>query len=107
MRRILVENARRKASVKHGGGRLQVELDASALAAPQPPDEILALDDALTKLATVDESAARLVHLHHFAGQTLDEAADLLEIPSRSADRLWTYAKAWLHRELLKSDDSK
>ena len=107
MRRILVENARRKRRIKHGGGRMRMDVDELALEAPQPPEDLLALDAALTKLQTVDALAAKLVHLRYFAGLTLDEAADALQIPSRSADRHWAYARAWLHREIQKSLISK
>lgn len=100
MRRILVENARHKAAQKHGGDRARVNLDDVQISAVEPRDDLLALDDALTKLASVDASAARLVEMRYFAGLTLAEAAQSLGVSNRTADRLWAYAKAWLHREI-------
>jgi RNA polymerase sigma factor (TIGR02999 family) len=100
MRRILVENARRKKAARHGGGREQVALDADAVAAPDPDDDLLALDEALTKFAAVDSQAAELVRLRYFAGLSIPQAAAVLGVAPRSADRMWAYARAWLHREL-------
>jgi RNA polymerase sigma factor (TIGR02999 family) len=100
MRRILVENARRKRTAKRGGGRARQELDVERLAAPEPREDLLALDEALTRLAAADPRAAELVQLRYFAGLTLPESARLLNISPRSADRLWAYARAWLHQEL-------
>ena len=100
MRRILVEAARRKATRKRGGGRGRVDLDAAAPAVPTDADDLLALDDALDRLAAADPAAAKLVHLRYFAGLTLADAAEALGIPPRSADRLWAYARAWLLRAL-------
>ncbi|HUG90079.1 MAG TPA: ECF-type sigma factor [Planctomycetaceae bacterium] len=100
MRRILVENARRKQAVKHGGALGRQPLDESALAAPDRPDELLALDEALERLAAADAEAAELVKLRYFSGLTGQEAADVLGVSPRSADRLWAWARAWLLREL-------
>jgi RNA polymerase sigma factor (TIGR02999 family) len=100
MRRILVENARRKQAAKHGGGRRRQELDADALAAPEPNLDLLALDAALDRLAEQDPLKARLVELRYFAGLTGDQAAAVLEISPSSADRQWVYTRAWLRREL-------
>lgn len=100
MRRILVDNARRKQRVKHGGDVNRIDIDELAIAAPNPQEDLLALDAALSKLKSVDEPAAELVQLRYFAGLTLVEAASVLKISPRSADRAWVYAKAWLHREL-------
>jgi RNA polymerase sigma factor (TIGR02999 family) len=100
MRRILVEKARHKAAQKHGGGRTRQNLDPLNVPAAEPREDLLALDQALTKLAQVDASAARLVELRYFAGLTLPDAALALGVSSRTADRLWAYAKAWLHREI-------
>jgi RNA polymerase sigma factor (TIGR02999 family) len=100
MRRILVDAARRKGREKHGGDFNRIDLDAAAPAAPDPRHDLIALDNALTKLAAEDPQAARLVELRHFAGLTIPEAADALDISPRTADRVWAFARAWLHREL-------
>jgi RNA polymerase sigma factor (TIGR02999 family) len=96
MRRILVENARRKKRLRHGGGRCRVELAADDVAAPETPEELLALDEALTRLAGEDPAAAQVVNLHFFAGLSLEEAAEVLGISRATAYRHWTYARAWL-----------
>ena len=100
MRRILVDNARRKQAEKHGGGRQRLAFDAGALAAPVPDIDLLALDAALARLAGHDPLKARLVELRYFAGLTGDEAAAALGISASAADRLWVYTRAWLRREL-------
>jgi RNA polymerase sigma factor (TIGR02999 family) len=100
MRRILVESARRKASIKRGGGLARVDLDRGLLAAPEIQEDIEALDQALTKLAAVDKMAAELVQLRYFAGLTLPEAAQVLGVSPRTAGRLWAYARAWLRQEI-------
>ena len=100
MRRILVEIARQKASLKRGGDRDRMDVVESLLAAPEPREDLVALDAALTKLAETDKQAAELVQLRYFAGLPMREIADLLGIAPRTADRLWAYAKAWLHREI-------
>ena len=100
MRRILVESARRRGSQKRGGGMERHDVDAIEVAAPQRSDDLLALDEALNRLAEVDPPAAELVKLRYFAGLSLAEAAKVLEVAPRTADRLWAYARAWLHREV-------
>jgi RNA polymerase sigma factor (TIGR02999 family) len=100
MRRILVENARRKHSQKRGGDLARQDLDAVDLAIPEIPEDVLALDDALNKLAATDRTAAELVHLRFFAGLPLAEAAQHLGVSPRTVDRLWAYARAWLHQEI-------
>ncbi len=100
MRRILVDAARRKKRLKRGGGQARQALDEAEIAAPQPREDLLALDEALDKLAAADRQAAELVQLRYFAGLTLAEAAQVMEISPRTADRLWAYARAWLHQEL-------
>src|SRR5262249_18787786 len=100
MRRILVENARRKHSRKHGGGLARHGLDEAELLAPEPREDLLALDEALTRLAAEDRAAADLVQLRYFGGLPIPEAAQLLGISQRTAERLWTYARAWLHRHI-------
>ena len=97
MRRILVENARRKGSRKRGGDRARVDFDVNQLAAPELREDLLALDQALDRLAAADKEAALLVQLRYFAGLTLCEAAKVMEVSPRTADRLWAYARAWLH----------
>src|SRR6185295_10714877 len=94
MRRILVENARRAGRVKRGGGRRRVPLDG--IAAARDPDDLLAVDDALTKLAAEDPAAADVVKLRLYAGLTVEEAAEALGISRAHAYRHWTYARAWL-----------
>ena len=100
MRRILVDQARHKASRKGGGGRLRQDLDGVETALPEIPEDLLALDEALNKLEATDKKAAELVHLRFFAGLPLPEAAQMLGISPRTADRLWAYARAWLHQEI-------
>jgi RNA polymerase sigma factor (TIGR02999 family) len=100
MRRILVENARRKRSIKHGGGLVRHDLDEALLATPEPREDLLALDEALTRLAAADRVKAELVKLRYFTGLTLDEAATVLGISPATADRYWAYARAWLHQEI-------
>ena len=100
MRRILVENARRKQGPAHGGGWHRVDLDEAVAGAAEPADRVLDFDDALTRLQAVDPLAARLVSLRYFAGLTMDQVAEALGIPLRSAERNWTFARTWLHREL-------
>lgn len=100
MRRILVENARRKRALKHGGDRAQQELNEELIAGPEPREDLLALDEALHKLAATNRQAAELVQLRYFAGLTLPDAAEALGMAPRSAGRLWAYARAWLRREM-------
>jgi RNA polymerase sigma factor (TIGR02999 family) len=100
MRRILVDRARARGSRKRGGGRERLDLDRITVASPERPDDLLALDEALTRLAEVEPQAAELVHLRYFAGQAMNTAADLLGLSLRSTYRLWAYAKAWLLQEL-------
>ena len=97
MRRILVEKARRKGRVKHGGEHQRVELDDERLVCSVPPDQILALDEALQKFSEEDPEKAQLVTLRFFAGLSLEEAAETLGISRATASRHWTYARAWLH----------
>jgi len=100
MRRILVERARARGSLKRGGGRERLDLDDLTVASPERPDDLLALDEALAGLAAVEPQAAELVHLRYFAGQTMSAAADMLGLSLRSTHRLWAYARAWLLQEL-------
>ena len=101
MRRILIEEARRKKSLKRGGDFVRVELDDVAPGRDSSAsDDLLSLDEALTKLADVDAAAAELVQLRYFAGLTVQEAADALGISARTAKRNWAFARAWLQREI-------
>ena len=100
MRRILVERARKKKRAIHGGGRPLRELRFDCAAAPEPDEEILALDAALARLAERDPLKARLVELRYFAGLTGDQTARALGISPRTADRHWVYARAWLRNEV-------
>ena len=100
MRRILVEAARRKVSLKRGGGRGRAELRDSDLVIDDAPDEVLAVDEALAGLAVADPQAAELVMLRYFAGLSVPEAAEALGLTTRTAERLWSYARAWLRRAL-------
>jgi RNA polymerase sigma factor (TIGR02999 family) len=104
MRRILVENARRKRSGKHGGGMARQDLDGVQLAAPELGEDLLALDEALNRLGEKDPVKAELVKLRHFAGLTVDQAAQALGISPATADRYWAYARAWLHAEITRGD---
>jgi RNA polymerase sigma factor (TIGR02999 family) len=100
MRRILVEIARRKRSRKRGGRLLRRPLDPEAVAAPEAPADVLALDEALTRLAAVQPRAAKLVNLRYFAGLTNKEAAAALGVSARTAAADWAYARSWLLAEL-------
>ena len=100
MRHILVDIARRKGRKKREGVRVRVSLDAVEPSAAAPGEDLLALDDALTRLAATDPTAAELVKLRYFAGLTIPQAAEALGIGARSADRLWAYARAWLRDAL-------
>ena len=105
MRRILVESARRKKRLKHGGQLQRVDVDEVELALPLPNDELLALDEALDRLATVDARAAEVVKLCFFVGLTQEEAAKELGISLATAERLWSFARAWLFQEMQKTRD--
>jgi RNA polymerase sigma factor (TIGR02999 family) len=100
MRRILVESARRRRSLKRGGGQIQQGLDQQQIAAPQPAEDLLALDEALDRLAARDPVKAKLVKLRYFAGLTIEEAAEALAISPATAKRYWTYARTWLFQEI-------
>ena len=101
MRRILVENARRKGRQKRGGGRARAELRDADIAIDDPHDEILAIDDALARLAVEDPQAAELVKLRYFAGLSVEEAARSLGLSRATAYRHWAYARAWVRCEVL------
>ena len=96
MRRILVENARRKKAEKHGGGLNRHDAAEVPIAAPEPAEDLIALDEALEKLEAIDAIKAQLVKLRYFAGLTIEEAAEALNISPATAKRYWTYSRAWL-----------
>jgi len=106
MRRILVDRAREKGSAKRGGTLKRLDIDAVDLATTATPQQLLAIDDALAKLAREDPSAAKLVELRYFAGLTVDEAGKALGMSTATAYRHWNYARAWLHGELLGTAES-
>ena len=103
MRRILVEHARKKQSLKRGAGAERMELNESILVLSAPPDELLAVNDALDKLASEDPAAAELVKLRYFVGMNMEESAAAMGLPKRTAESLWTYARTWLHREVRRT----
>ena len=100
MRRILIDNARRKQTLRHGGGAVRVNLDALELAANMNDEQLLALNDALEHFAAHDARKAELVNLRFFAGLTNEEAARVLKVSEPTAKRDWAYARAWLFREM-------
>ncbi len=104
MRRILVDNARRKKRLKRGGGRPRAELDPDRVAAPSPSDDLLALDEALGLLAVEEPQVAELVKLRHFAGLTIPQAAEVLGIAPRTADAWWSFARTWLLAKMQGED---
>ena len=106
MRRILIENARRKNSLKHGGGRQKVELDDVDPAIEGPSDDLIALDEAMEKLILEDPIKADLVKLRYFTGLEIEQAAEILGISRATAARYWTYARARLFQEINKDNDS-
>ena len=101
MRRILVENARRKGRTKHGGELRRGPLADIPTAMPDTREDLVALDAALDRLKAINSQAVELVHLRYFAGLPLEEAAKILEISPRTAGRLWAYARAWLHQDII------
>jgi RNA polymerase sigma factor (TIGR02999 family) len=100
MRRILIDHARRKRAQRHGGGQQRVDVEGLEIAASMPDEELLALDDALEKLALVDAQKAELVKLHFFVGLTLEEAAEMMDVSAPTVKRWWAFARAWLYREM-------
>jgi RNA polymerase sigma factor (TIGR02999 family) len=100
MRRILVDRARRRRSLKRGGGRDRIEFDLAGLASPEPAPDLLALDAALDRLAARDPVKAELVKLLYFAGLTVPQAAEALGLSHAAAKRAWAYARAWLRVEI-------
>jgi RNA polymerase sigma factor (TIGR02999 family) len=107
MRRILVENARRKGRVKHGGGRRRAPADLDALSAGDPAEDLLGLHEALERFAAHDPLKAKLVELRFFAGLTMEQAAECLNISLTTAERGWRYARAWLYAAMAGEDLEK
>jgi RNA polymerase sigma factor (TIGR02999 family) len=104
MRRILIDNARRKQRHKHGGDYQRVGLDDADIAIEEPSTDLITLDEALDKLAEEDRVVADLVKMRYFAGLTLSQAADIIGVSRRTADRYWAYARAWLYQEITKAE---
>ena len=104
MRRILVENARRRGRIKRGGDLARRDLDDAEIATPEIKHDLLALDQALDRLAKEDHAKYELVRLRFFAGLTIEQAAAVLGISTSTADRHWAYARAWLYRRVASSD---
>jgi len=105
MRRILIESARHKKRLKHGGNRKRLNLDSLELADAEANDEIMALDEALTRLASEEKTVAEVVQLRYFAGLTIEETAAALDLSVRTANRHWAYAKAYLYQQLHHDDE--
>lgn len=106
MRRILIERARQKQRLRHGGALERVELTESDIVADQLPDDLLSVNEALSKLESIDKLRSDLVKLHCFAGLRLKETASILDISERTADRHWAWARAWLFREITHARES-
>jgi len=100
MRRILIDNARRKQAARHGGGKQRVDVDELDIAAPAKEEELLAINDALEEFGTVDAQKTELVKLHYFIGLTMEECASVLGISVPTARRWWNYARAWLYQKI-------
>ena len=106
MRRILIENARRKAAARHGGGQARLDINQMEIATTAPDDELLAVSDALEKFAANDAQMAELVKLRYFVGLTTEDAAEVLGISVRTAERWWSYSRAWLYQEFERQRSS-
>jgi RNA polymerase sigma factor (TIGR02999 family) len=104
MRRLLVERARRKRRIRHGGGRARIDLENLDVEAERGADDLLALDEALQRLSAEEPAAAEVVKLRYFAGLTAEQAGAIMGISLRTANRHWAYAKAWLHRHMSERD---
>jgi RNA polymerase sigma factor (TIGR02999 family) len=100
MRRILIERARRKQAIRHGGGQAALEIDRLEIAGPVPDEEWLALSDALEKLEAIDKRKAEFIKLRYFVGLSLEEAAEVLGVSVPTASRWWSYSRAWLAEEI-------
>jgi RNA polymerase sigma factor (TIGR02999 family) len=100
MRRILIENARRKGRIRHGGGKQRIDFDETRVAAEAPDEQLLAVDEALDQLASEEPQVAEVVKLRYFVGLTIERTAEVLGISVRTANRHWAYARAWLYEQL-------
>ncbi len=105
MRRILVDNARHKRSIRHGGHHQKVSLTGAFLSIEDPKDDLLVLNEALDKLANEDQKLAELIKLRYFAGLTLDQIAEIMGIGRRTADRYWALGRAWLYQEITRENN--
>jgi RNA polymerase sigma factor (TIGR02999 family) len=103
MRRILIDNARRKRAQRHGGGQQRVDVEEVEIASDTEDDQLLAINEALDRLAAKDKVKAELIKLRYFVGMTIEEAARILDISEPTAKRYWTYARAWLYAEISAS----
>lgn len=106
MRRILVENARRKLRIKHGGEATRVDLEIADLPTRMAPEELIDLDEMLDRFAQDHPTKAKLVTLRYFGGMTIEQTAEVMQISKVTAHRYWVFARAWLHRQLTDSGDS-
>lgn len=104
MRRILIDNARRKHALRHGGNQLRVNLEDVDIASAAEEDQLLAIHEALDKLAAQDPVKAELVKLRYFVGMTIEEAAEVMGISEPTVKRYWAFARAWLYREITESN---
>jgi RNA polymerase sigma factor (TIGR02999 family) len=100
MRRVLIDNARRKRALRHGGGQQRVNFEQAELASAIDDEQLLAVNEALDKLAEQNKVEAELVKLRYFVGMTIEEAAEVLDMSARTADNYWAHARAWLFRAL-------
>jgi RNA polymerase sigma factor (TIGR02999 family) len=107
MRRILIDQARQKQTLRRGGGRQRQDLEHLPILAPEPALDVLAVNEALERFEQIDPLKARLVKLRYFAGLTIPQAAEAMGISSTTADRYWSYARAWLHAELKKDSSDR
>jgi RNA polymerase sigma factor (TIGR02999 family) len=101
MRRILIDRARRKSALKHGAGQPRLDIERFDIVAPEPDDQLLAVNDALEQLAAQDPTEAELVKLKYFVGLTIEEAASLLNISPRTAQNYWAHARTWLYHKVM------
>jgi RNA polymerase sigma factor (TIGR02999 family) len=104
MRRILIDNARRKRALRHGGGQQRLDIEEMEIATPIKEQELLDMDEALEKFAALDKQKADLVKLRYFVGLTLEESAQILGVSTPTAKRWWAYARAWLYRQIQGGD---